>query len=87
MFPIGFLRRSLNETPVLRGPAFVRADHQSLPLHNARCWPRVKARTLEMSTSVGQMPSGEPLAMLPALCCAQAKPAPCVAQKAAWANS
>jgi hypothetical protein len=46
---------------------FGRSDHQSLPLHNARFWPRVKARTLEMSTSVGQMPSGEPFAMIPAL--------------------
>ena len=31
-----------------------------------RFWPRVKARTLDTSTSVGQIPAGEPTAMIPA---------------------
>ena len=47
-----------------------RRARSPLPYCLTRFRPRVKALTLDTSTSVGQIPAGEPSAMIPALRCA-----------------
>ncbi len=49
--------------PRLRLLLFARAR---LRYYLTRFWPRVNATTLDTSTSVGQIPAGEPCAMIPA---------------------